>query len=68
MEWKQYMGIALGLRILMIFYGIWQDTNLFVKFTDIDYGVYTDAARAISLGHSPYTRLTFRYTPLLYEY
>ncbi|KAI8623758.1 glycosyltransferase family 50 protein [Xylariaceae sp. FL1651] len=71
------------LRACMLLYGLWQDANSPLKYTDIDYLVFTDAARftfsaassppssssssssASSLLPSPYTRETYRYSPLL---
>ncbi|RYP57444.1 hypothetical protein DL769_009469 [Monosporascus sp. CRB-8-3] len=63
----------------MLVYGLWQDANSPLKYTDIDYLVFTDAARftfsqppaspsspSSSLPPpSPYMRETYRYTPLL---
>ena len=56
---------GLFVRLLMLSYGNYQDSNSAVKYTDIDYSVYSDAALYVINGSSPYLRETYRYTPVL---
>ncbi|CAD6448377.1 26c356e8-353f-4dff-8deb-5fab8e07412a [Sclerotinia trifoliorum] len=57
--------LAIILRITLFTYGLYQDLHSPLKYTDIDYHVFTSASQYTSQSQSPYTRETYRYTPLL---
>lgn len=60
-----HIAIATVIRLLLVTYGVFHDKYSEVPYTDIDYKVFTDAARHIVNGDSPYMRHTFRYSPLI---
>ncbi|KAL3994027.1 Mannosyltransferase (PIG-M) family protein [Acanthocheilonema viteae] len=64
-KWKQILLLSFLYRIILVYYGHIHDYLFEVRFTDIDYKVYSDAAKYIFRGQSPYKRATYRYTPLL---
>ncbi|KAI0054029.1 glycosyltransferase family 50 protein [Auriscalpium vulgare] len=75
------LSVSVVLRVALILYSEWHDAHSVVKYTDVDYRVFSDAtwftlhpgpgnrakgplAKWINVG-DPYTRETYRYTPLL---
>lgn len=61
----QVISISALTHAILITYSLWHDKNFQFKYTDLDYWVFGDAARAVAAGFSPFARTTYRYTPLL---
>lgn len=84
MRFRVALLLGVLLRIALLFWGSYQDVHGPVKYTDIDYFVYSDASTCLFLSPQspsycsraqgqyaptwlgdPYSRPTYRYTPLL---
>lgn len=64
-SYKYHILIAFLLRIILVIYSQFHDELAEVPYTDVDYKVFTDAARHVINNKSPYERHTYRYTPLI---
>lgn len=64
-DYKCHLFLAFIIRIGFIVYGVHHDKHSVVPYTDIDYKVFTDAARHLTNFESPYKRHTYRYSPLI---
>lgn len=64
-DFRSVILFSAFLRIFLIVYGEWQDTHMEVRYTDVDYLVFSDAAALVVSGVSPYKRSTYRYSPLI---
>ncbi|XP_953179.1 mannosyltransferase, putative [Theileria annulata] len=53
------------IRLALIAYSSFHNLKFDVKYTDIDYLVFSDASKLVLAGKSPYLRHTYRYTPIL---
>ncbi|RZF40384.1 hypothetical protein LSTR_LSTR016878 [Laodelphax striatellus] len=65
MTFSQHCLIGLVIRLVSIAFGNILDVFTEVKYTDIDYTVFTDAASHVLKGNSPFDRPTYRYSPML---
>ena len=57
--------VAIGIRVVLFGVSIYLDNYTKVGYSDIDYKVFTDGAKYVTQGMSPFERHTYRYTPLL---
>ena len=51
-SFRNIILLSAFIRLVLILYSEWHDAHSVVKYTDVDYRVFTDAARFL-LRHSP---------------
>lgn len=64
-DFRKHLNIGLVIRMALIMYSTYHDKYYDVPYTDIDYKVFTDAAKHVYDGNSPYKRHTYRYSPII---
>lgn len=62
---KNLILISIAVRAILVFYGTQHDKYFDVKYTDIDYTVFTDASNSTLNSGTPYDVPTYKYTPIL---
>lgn len=62
---RRVVLVSAALRLALVVFGEWQDAHLEVRYTDVDYLVFSDAAASVAAGGSPFARATYRYSPIL---
>lgn len=60
-----HLVVGFVIRLILIVYSNFHDRIYDVPYTDIDYKVFTDAARHVITGNSPYLCHTYRYSPFI---
>ncbi|XP_013178525.1 PREDICTED: GPI mannosyltransferase 1 [Papilio xuthus] len=65
LPFSYHLIAGLAIRLGLIVYGDYHDNYYDVAYTDVDYKVFTDAARHVLAGKSPYARHTYRYSPII---
>ncbi|KAK7595109.1 hypothetical protein V9T40_001542 [Parthenolecanium corni] len=60
-----HSSIGLLVRILLCVYSVIHDKYFKVAYTDIDYKVFTYAARDVIAQRSPYDQQAYRYSPII---
>ena len=64
-RWGAVLALATLCRVALLCWGEFQDATMRVKYTDVDYAVFTDGAAHLVAGRTPYARATYRYPPIL---
>lgn len=65
LSWVSHLVISGVIRLVLVSYGEFHDRRFEVPYTDVDYKVFSDAARHVIHNRSPYNRHTYRYSPLI---